>query len=126
MSELLTIRGETSSTDASGTVPLDSDLFQSTVNYFRIPKGLTVKIWFKKIAGEGETLFTLQYTYDCTAASPVWKNIQQEKLASKGEVALEKRRPEIFRAFNGTEAISVIWTQPTACKAYIELGLEVE
>jgi len=127
-SELITIRGETDGSNATGTVSLDSDLFQSTVAFFRIPKGLTAKIWFKKIAGEGETLFTLQYTYDCTASSPVWKNVQQEKLASKGEIALEKRRPEIFRAFNGTEAIRVTWTQPTGSpvKAYIELGLEVE
>ena len=124
--ELLIIRGETDGTATSGTVPLDSDLFQSTVNYFRIPKGLTAKIWFKKVAGEGETLFTLQYTYDCTVAAPTWKNIQQEKLASKGEVALEKRRPEILRAFTGKEAFRLFWTQPTAAKAYIELGVEVE
>jgi hypothetical protein len=125
-SELLIIRGETDGTATSGTVPLDSDLFQSTVNHFRIPKGLTAKIWFKKIAGEDETLFTLQYTYDCTVASPTWKNIQQEKLASKGELTLEKRRPEILRAFTGKEAFRVIWTQPTAKKAYVELGVEIE
>jgi hypothetical protein len=109
-------------------VPLDSDLFQATVDFLRLPKGMVAKIWFKKIAGEGETLFTLQYTYDCTAAAPTWKNIQQEKLASKGEVALEKRRPEILRAFNGTEAIRITWTQPTggAVKAYVEVGLELE
>jgi hypothetical protein len=128
MSELLTIRGETTGTDVSGTVSLDSDLFQSTVNYFRIPKGLTAKIWFKKIAGEDETLFTLQYTYDCTASPITWKNIQQEKLASKGEISLEKRRPEILRAFTGKEAFGVIWTNPadSPAKAYIELGVEIE
>jgi hypothetical protein len=122
----LTIRGETDGTTASGTVPLDSDLFYSTVNYFRIPKGLTAKIWFKKVSGEGETLFTLQYTYDCTATVPTWKDIQQEKLASKGEVAIEKRRPEILRSFTGKEAFRVNWTQSTASKAYIELGVEIE
>jgi hypothetical protein len=125
-SELMTVRGETDGTATSGTVPLDSDLFQSTVNYFRIPKGLTAKIWFKKVAGEGETLFTLQYTYDCTASPITWKNIQQEKLASKGEIALEKRRPEILRAFTGKEAFRFNWTQPTAAKAYLEIGLEIE
>ena len=125
-SELITIRGESDGSSTSGTVPLYSDLFQSTVNYFRIPKGLTAKVWFKKVSGEGETLFTLQYTYDITVAAPDWKNIQQEKLASKGELATEKRRPEILRAFTGKEAFRVNWTQPTACKAYIELGIEVE
>jgi len=127
-SELITIRGETDGTNVSGTVPLDSDLFQSTVNYFRIPKGLTAKIWFKKIAGEGETLFTLQYTYDCTASPITWKDIQQEKLASKGEISIEKRRPEILRGFTGKEAFRISWTQPenSPAKAYIELGLEIE
>jgi hypothetical protein len=124
--ELLTIRGETDGSATTGTVPLDSDLFYSTVSYLRIPKGMAAKIWFKKIAGEAETLFTLQYTYDCTVGAPTWKNVQQEKLASKGESALEKRRPEILRSIKGTEAIRVIWTQPTAAKAYVELGLEVE
>jgi hypothetical protein len=127
-SELITMRGETDGTNTTGTVPLESDLFQSTVNYFRIPKGLSAKIWFKKVSGEGDTLFTLQYTHDVTAAAPDWKNIQQEKIASVGEVAIEKRRPEILRGFTGKEAIRVTWTQPTggAVKAYIELGLEVE
>jgi hypothetical protein len=126
MSELITLRGETDGSATSGTVSLDSDLFYSTVSYLRIPKGMAAKIWFKKVAGEGETLFTLQYTYDCTAATPTWKNIQQEKLASKGELTLEKRRPEILRAFTGKEAIRVTWTQPTAAKAYVELGIELK
>ena len=125
MEELFVLRGETDGSATSGTVALDSDLFQSTVNYLRIPKGLTAKVWFKKIAGEAETLFTLQYTYDVTAASPTWKNIQQEKLASKGEISIEKRRPEILRGFTGKEAIQVTYTQPTAAKAYLELGLEL-
>jgi hypothetical protein len=125
MEELITLRGETDGTATSGIVPLDSDLFQSTVNYIRIPKGLTAKVWFKKIAGEAETLFTLQYTYDVTAATPTWKNIQQEKLASKGEISIEKRRPEILRGFTGKEAIQITWSMPVAAKAYVELGLEL-
>jgi len=124
-SELIVLRGETNGTDTSGTVPLDSDLFQSTVTYLRIPKGLTAKVWFKKVSGEGETLFTLQYTYDVTVAAPTWKDIQQEKLASKGEISIEKRRPEILRGFTGKEALRITWTQPSASKAYVELGLEL-
>jgi len=124
-SELFVLRGEANGTDTSGTVPLDSDLFQSTVTYLRIPKGLTAKVWFKKVSGEGETLFTLQYTYDVTVAAPTWKDIQQEKLASKGEISIEKRRPEILRGFTGKEALRITWTQPSASKAYVELGLEL-
>jgi len=128
-SELITLAGSTDGTTASGTISLNSDIFQSPVQYFRIPKGLTAKIWFKKIAGEGETLFTLQYTHDVTAAAPDWTTIlQQEKLTEKGEITLEKRRPEILRAFTGNEAFRVNWTQPTggAANAYIELGVEIE
>jgi hypothetical protein len=127
MEELITLRGETDGSALSGTVPLDSDLFQSTVTYLRIPKGLAAKVWFKKVSGDADTLFTLKYTYDVTATAPTWKNIQQEKLASKGEISIEKRRPEILRGFTGKEAIQITWTQPTggAAKAYVELGLEL-
>jgi hypothetical protein len=41
----------------TGVVPLDSDLFQSTVNYVRIPKGLAAKVWFKKIAWRSGNAF---------------------------------------------------------------------
>jgi hypothetical protein len=125
LEELFILTGSTDGTSTSGVVPLDSDLFQSTVTYLRIPKGLVAKVWFKKVSGEAETLFTLKYTYDVTAAAPTWKNIQQEKLASKGEISIEKRRPEILRGFTGKEAIQIGWTQPTAAKAYVELGLEL-
>lgn len=125
MGELFIVRGETDGTSTSGTISLDSDLFYSTVTEIRIPKGLKAKVWFKKISGEGETLFTLQYTYNITASPPTWKDIQREKLASKGEIIFEKRRPEILRAYNGTEAIRIIWNQPTAVKAYVELGIEL-
>jgi hypothetical protein len=125
-SELITVRGETDGTSTSGTVSLNSDLFYGGVSFLRIPRGMTAKIWFKKVSGEAETLFTLQYTYDCTVASPTWKDIEQEKLSSKGELSIEKRRPVILRSLKGTEAFRVTWTQPTAAKAYIELGVEIE
>jgi len=126
VSELMILRGETDGASTTGVVSLDSDLFYSAVSYFRIPRGLAAKVWFKKVSGEGETLFTLQYTYDVTVPSPVWKSIQQEKLSGKGEISIEKRRPVVLRSFNGTEAFRVTWTQPTASKAYIEIGVEIE
>ncbi len=125
MSELLILRGETDGTSMTGTVNLDSDLFYSTVADFRIPKGLKAKVWFKQVSGEGETMFTLQYTNDVTVASPTYKALQVEKLASKGELAIEKRRPTIMRSFTGKEAFRITWSQPTAVKAYVELGVEV-
>ncbi|MCR6691521.1 MAG: hypothetical protein MRT15_03950 [archaeon YNP-LCB-003-016] len=124
--ELLLIRGETDGTSTTGTVPLYSDVFYSTVTYIRMPKGMAAKIWFKKISGEGETLFTLQYTRDVTASSPIWVNVEAEKLSAKGELEYDKRRPVILRSINGTEAFQIIWSQPSAVKAYIELGVEFE
>ena len=125
MKELFVIYGETDGTATTGTLSLNSDLFQATVSNIRIPRGAKAKIWFKKISGEAETLFTLKYTHDVTVASPTWLNLQQEKLASKGEIAIEKRRPSILRGLTGNEAIQITWTQPTAAKAYAELGLEL-
>jgi len=124
--ELLIITGETDGSATSGEVPLDSDLFHSKVKYFRIPRGCKAKIWFKKASGEGETLFTLEYTHDVTAEPPAWKPIEHMKLASKGELSLDKRRPVIVRSITGKEAIHITWSQPTAAKAYVELGVEIE
>ncbi|MEM0261751.1 MAG: hypothetical protein QXN17_03755 [Nitrososphaerota archaeon] len=125
MGELLVLRGETTGTDTSGVINLDSDILYTTVNYVMIPKGIKCRIWFKKISGEGETLFTLQYTSDVTTPQPIWRDIQQEKLSSKGEISIEKRRPLVLRGLTGKEAFRITYTQPTATKAYIELGVEM-
>ncbi|MEM4429651.1 MAG: hypothetical protein QXM08_00625 [Thermofilaceae archaeon] len=125
MGELMVLRGETTGTDTSGVVRLDSDLLYTPVEYVRIPKGLKCRVWFKKVSGDGETLFTLQYTDDVAVPSPTWRDVQQEKLASKGEVSIEKRRPLVLRGFTGREALRVTYTQPVAAKAYVELGVEI-
>jgi len=124
-SELITVHGETDGTSTSGTCSLSSDIFYGPVTYVRIPKGVKAKIWFKTVGGEGETLFTLQYTHDVTASpTPSWISIESVKLASKGEMTIDKRRPVILRGITGKEAFQITWTQPTAAKAYIELGVE--
>jgi hypothetical protein len=125
MKELFLVKGETDGTNKTGTAPLDSDFFYSTATYLRIPKGAKAKIWFKDIAAEAETLFTIQYTYDCTAAAPTWKGVQNEKIAEKGQLSIEKRRPTILRGFTGKEAFRVNWDQPTQAKAYFTLGVEL-
>jgi len=123
--ELIVLRGETDGTSTTGTFSLDSDILYAPVTYVRIPKGMVVKVWFKKLAGEGEALTTLEYTYDVTVATPTWKALHVEKLAAKGEVTLEKRRPIILRGFTGREAFRVTWSMPTAVKAYVEIGVEI-
>jgi len=41
--ELITCFGETDGTSTTGDFSLDSDLFQATVNYIRISKGMKAK-----------------------------------------------------------------------------------
>lgn len=125
MGELLVLRGETDGISTSGTVSLYSDILAASADYVMIPKGMKCKIWFKKVSGEGETLFTLQYTYDVTSPRGAWMDIEQEKLASKGEISIDKRRPLVLRGLTGREAFRVVWSQPTPVKAYIELGVEM-
>lgn len=122
--ELLTLCGETDGTSTSGAVDLNCDLFYSPVKNFRIPRGMIAKVWFKKVSGEGETLFALEYSEDVTVSSPTWKRIQVEKLASKGEISIEKRRPVILHSITGKEGFRISFSQPTASKAYVELGVE--
>lgn len=125
MGELLVLRGETDGISTSGTVSLYSDILATSTDYVMIPKGMKCKIWFKKVSGEGETLFTLQYTYDVTSPRSLWIDIEQEKLASKGEISIDKRRPLVLRGLTGREAFRVVWSQPTPVEAYIELGVEM-
>ena len=125
MSKEIILRGETDGASASGTVSLNSDIFHSAVSYFRLPKGMKALITFKKVSGEGETLFTLQYSNDVTVDSPEWKAIEREKLSSKGEMAVEGVAI-ILHSLTGKEGVQVIYEQPTAVKAYIELGVELK
>lgn len=124
MNEEIILRGETPGDTTSGTVSLDSDIFHSPVSFFRLPRGMIVFVTFKKVSGEGETLFTLQYANDVTIDSPKWRAIEREKLASKGEFAIEEVAV-ILHSLSGKEGIRVIFEQPTAAKAYIELGVKL-
>ncbi len=126
MGELITFIGSTDGTSTTGVVSLDSDILYSQVQYVRIPRGMVAKIWFKKVSGDVETDFILQYSNDVTVSTPTWKDIQVEKLPSSGEISIEKRRPEILRSFTGREGFRVTWSQPTAGLAHIELGVEFE
>jgi len=125
MKELIIVKGATDGSATSGTAPLDSDLFQATVTYFRIPKGLKAKVWFIDIAGEGATRFELQYTADVTAATPTYKTLEAEKLSAAGQLSFSPRRPVILHGLTGKEAFRVNWTQGTAALAYFTLGVEL-
>jgi hypothetical protein len=88
---------------------------------------MKAKIWAKRLAAEGETLFTISWAKDATATAPVWELLDAEKLSSKGELPLEKRRPIVIRSLTGKEGFKVSWSQPSTSptKAYVELEVEI-
>lgn len=122
--ELFFLSGSTDGVNTEGVVSLYSDIFYSPVSSFRIPKGLKAKVWFKSVSG-GAVKFVLQYTRDVTQASPTWQDVSAVVLAEDGTISIEKRRPIILRSFTGKEAFRVYWSQTTAAKSYVELGVEV-
>jgi len=129
--EILTLKGESDGTSTSGDFPLYSDLlYHDSAPYtpptkVLIPYGMKAKIWAKRIAAEAETLFQIYWSKDATVTSPTWELLDSQKLASKGELALEKRRPTVIRSLTGKEGFKASWSQPTASKAYIELEAEI-
>jgi len=125
VSREIILRGETPGDATSGVVSLSSDIFHSSVSYFRLPKGMKALISFKKVSGEGETLFTLEYSNDVTVDTPTWNAIEREMLASKGELAIEGVAI-ILHSLSGKEGMRVTFSQPTAVKAYVELGVELK
>jgi hypothetical protein len=129
--EILTLKGESDGTSASGDFPLYSDLiYHDSAPYTPptkvvIPYGLKAKIWAKRLAAEAETLFQIYWSKNAAAPAPTWELLDSQKLASKGELTLEKRRPIVVRSLAGTEGFKVSWSQPTAAKAYVELEVEI-
>jgi hypothetical protein len=130
VSEILTLKGESDGTSTSGDFPLYSDLLYHDTAPFTpptkiiIPYGMKAKIWTKRLSGEAETLFQIFWSKDATPTTPTWELLDAEKLASKGELSIEKRRPIVIRSLTGKEGFKVSWSQPTAAKAYIELEVE--
>jgi hypothetical protein len=131
-SEILTLKGESDGTNTSGDFPLYSDLlYHDTTPPWTpptkvlIPYGMKAKIWAKRLAAEDETLFQIYWSKDASVAAPTWELLDSQKLASKGEISLEKRRPIVVRSLSGKEGFKISWNQPTAKKAYVELEVEI-
>jgi hypothetical protein len=131
--ELFTLKGESDGTSESGDFPLYSDLLYHGSAPFVpptkvvIPYGMKAKIWAKRLAAEGETAFQIYWSKNASAAAPTWELLDSQKLASKGELSVEKRRPIVVRSLAGTEGFKASWAQPTdsAVKSYIELEVEI-
>jgi hypothetical protein len=75
-----------------------------------IPYGMKAKIWAKRLAAEDETLFQIYWSKDASVGSPTWELLDSQKLASKGEISLEKRRPIVVRSLSGKEGFKISWT----------------
>ena len=77
MGELFSVYAKTDGSSTTGTCNLYSDLFYGTTppTYIRIPKGMKLKIWAKRIYGAVATQFNIQYTHDVTAASPSYLSL---------------------------------------------------
>lgn len=119
MTELVTITAHTNST---GPYNLSSEIFRGTVQYIRIPKGMKLKVWCKRVSG-ADTTFGIEVTRDITANTPVWQPISIESYSGNVEFALEKRRPIIIRGRTGREAVRLNRVSGSG-DSYIDLEVE--
>jgi hypothetical protein len=130
--ELLTLYGETDGTNRTGDFPLYSDIIYSTgtapftpPTYIVVPAGMKAKIWARRVSGDGETDVIIQWSPDVTVATPTWIPVERVKLAGKGSIELEKRRPVVVRGIRGVEAFKISWSQPEATKASVVIEVEL-
>jgi hypothetical protein len=130
--ELFTIYGETDGVSRSGDFPLYSDIIYSTgtapfapPTFIIIPAGMKAKIWARRVSGDGETDVIIQWSPDVTVATPTWIPVERIKLAGKGNIELEKRRPVVVRGIRGVEAFKISWSQPEATKARVVVEVEL-
>jgi len=130
MKELMTLKGETDGSSKTGDFALYGDLvYHDTTPPFTpptkvvIPKGLKAKVWFKEVSGQPVNVL-LYWSKNAAAASPTWEVVEVMSLASAGELSMEKRRPHVIRSILGTEGFKLSWSQDTAGKSYVSIGVE--
>ena len=123
MREILTVFGKTDGSSTTGDFSLNGDLLYSAVTTIRIPAGVKVKIWAKRISGKAVTVI-VNYAPDITVASPSWKSVDSEYLVSDGEIVLEKRRPLVLRGLTGKEGFKLSWSQGTAGISNVSFDIE--
>ena len=126
MEELITLSGTTPGDETtSGELELKSQIIHGSVTRIRIPKGLKLKIWCKRISGDPAKIM-IQYTRDVTVTTPTWEDLIVEELTSPGEVVLEKRRPAIVYGMTGKEAVRVYFDQSAYGAGTTTAEVEVE
>jgi hypothetical protein len=125
--ELFTVYGSASPTASgeSGDFALTSPLVRGSFSYIRVPKGMRLKVWAKRLGGTAGFTLLVQYTPDVTVPSPTWTALDAEHLASAGSLELEKRRPAVVYGFTGKEAVKLSYANATGAGT-IYAAAEVE
>ena len=123
VSELITVYGETDGSSTTGIFDLKSDIIHGSVDRIRIPRGMKLKIWAKRLSGKPLKLL-IGFSKKGDFSDEVI--IGQEVLSVEGEIAVEKRRPIVVRGMTGSEAVRFKWDQSDygAGKSYVEIDVE--
>lgn len=122
---IFTVMGETDGVNTTGVITLQSDLFTNKPNYLKFDKGLRIKIWARRVAGNPVTI-RLEFSPDVTITTPTWTPVGDViTLSSPGVIELEKRRPIKIDCRRGTEGIRFTWIQDTPGKSYFTAEIEV-
>jgi len=122
VAELFTVHGSASGT---GDMSLTSDIFHGTATYIRIPKGMKLKIWARRVTGDATGTIVIRYTHDVTEATPTWVTLSTIYLSSAGEKDLTlSKRPIKVVGYTGKEAIKAEVTSGTG-NYTLELDVEI-
>jgi len=126
--DLISVWGETDGSSTSGTFTLNSDAFTNTPTEIAIPKGFKAKIWAIEISGEACDV-SIEISKD---AGDTWKKVKTFKLASAGELTIEKKsRPLVvisetpYAAGTTGTLLKFTWSQTTAAKTYLNALIEI-
>ena len=132
-SNLMTVYGPTDNANATGTVPLTSDLLQAAVSLITIPRGMAMKIWAVRISGVDATTFTIGFGKTAALAvlaTAVPHNLFYFDPAAATVLPNNLRHPILIPSMVGTvanapgESICILWSQAAAGLAYFEMDFE--
>lgn len=118
-------RGVTDASATTGQCDLSNDMtYTLTDDYFRIPKGMEMKIKARRAVTAGQaTTFNVEFSNDGTN----YRTIDTIYVVANTEenTLLEMREPMILRGMIGTERFRVSWVQGTAAAASIVVNFEL-
>jgi len=122
MTDLIAIYGETDGTTLTDTFSLNSEWFESPVDYVKVDKGLSAKVWILELSGAAVDVLVDMSPDDGAS----WINVKRIKLPSDGHLELDHRRPVIIAAKNDTTRFRLNWSQAAAAKSYVNGVVEFD